>query len=64
MNNFKEYLNNYSQKITGEILNLIEKSNLDNSSLTDAMKYSVEVGGKRLRPILVLEISKNFWSRL
>ena len=60
MNNFKEYLNNYSKKITGEILNLIEKSNLDNSSLIDAMKYSVEVGGKRLRPILVLEISKIF----
>ena len=60
MNNFKDYLKNYSQKITSEILNLIDTSNHNNSTLMEAMKYSVQVGGKRLRPIFVLEISKIF----
>ena len=52
MTNLKEYL---SQKVS--IINQALKNYLpkDNSILSKAMRYSIFAGGKRLRPILVLE---------
>ena len=60
MDDFQKYLSNYSNKITKEILSLIVVSNQTKTSLYDAIKYVIEVGGKRLRPILVLEFCKIF----
>ena len=60
MDEFQKYLSNYSNKITKEILSLIVVSNQTKTSLYDAIKYVIEVGGKRLRPILVLEFCKIF----
>ncbi|MDC3091192.1 polyprenyl synthetase family protein [Rickettsiales bacterium] len=60
MNDFQKYLSNYSNKITKEILNLIVVSSQTKTSLYDAIRYVIEVGGKRLRPILVLEFCKIF----
>lgn len=57
MNDFKKYLDNYSRLITNKILSLPELESKKVSKLEKAIKYVINVGGKRLRPILVLEIS-------
>ncbi len=60
MENFKRFLEDYSKKITHEILTLKELKSENKTILDHAIRYVLEVGGKRLRPILVLELSKIF----
>jgi farnesyl diphosphate synthase len=60
MEDFQKYLATYSNEITQEILNLIVVTSETKTSLYDAMEYVIKVGGKRLRPILVLEFCKIF----
>lgn len=50
MRSFDEYREIINSGLTGLISDLPEHS----STLADAMKYSLEVGGKRLRPVLLL----------
>ena len=60
MDDFQKYLSTYSNEITQEILNLVVVTSETKTSLYDAIRYVIEVGGKRLRPILVLEFCKIF----
>tara|TARA_B100000989_G_scaffold227588_1_gene174662 strand:- start:822 stop:1709 length:888 start_codon:yes stop_codon:yes gene_type:complete len=60
MQNFAKYLNETADKVSLEILNILDSSKSYSKSFLNAMKYVINVGGKRLRPILVLEICKIF----
>ncbi len=54
----KVYLENYSQYITNEIFDFVNRKKFSDATILEAIKYILKVGGKRLRPIFVLEISK------
>ena len=56
--NFDTYLLNFSKNFTEELINIIPTSDLNTSNLKKAIVYTIEVGGKRLRPLLVMETSK------
>ena len=58
MNNFQEYLDNFSTTITNRLISLKELNLGKVGKLENAIKYVIKVGGKRLRPLLVMEISK------
>ena len=58
MHNFHKYLDDFSNKITNKIISLPELNSCNVIKLVDAIKYIIKVGGKRLRPLLVVEISK------
>ena len=58
MHNFHKYLDDFSNKITNKIISLPELNSCNVKKLVDAIKYIIKVGGKRLRPLLVVEISK------
>ncbi len=60
MQNFKKYLNESADKVSFEIISILDSSKHYSKSFLSAMKYVINVGGKRLRPILVLEICKIF----
>jgi len=50
--------NEYINIITKEINNIIDKQEDINELLKEAMKYSINAGGKRLRPLLLIEVYK------
>lgn len=50
----KTLLNDYKKNIDSVLLNYVPISSDGQDNVTKAMKYSLENGGKRLRPILVL----------
>ncbi len=52
----KEYINNYIKIIEAELEKYLKVSYPE--KIWEAMKYSVSAGGKRLRPMLVLEANK------
>jgi len=56
--NIKEYLKEKQNLINKHLDFLLPKSDDLNSSVCEAMRYSVLSGGKRLRPILVLTSTK------
>ena len=58
MKNFDQYMKEKSVFITDAIIKLIDLNKNNKSKLLNAIKYVVEVGGKRLRPIFVLETCK------
>ena len=60
MQNFTKYLNDSADIVSSEILNILDSSKNYSKNFLSAMKYVINVGGKRLRPILVLEICKIF----
>lgn len=49
---------NYLEMIENYLDNSIEKSCYDEEIVADAMKYSLQNGGKRIRPVLVLEFCR------
>lgn len=55
--NIENYINRFSKIFSEEILNFFKK-NRNISKLNEAIIYCIKVGGKRLRPLLVMEISK------
>ncbi len=55
MNNYNKKYNSYLSKINNRLDELLGKSTYGDDIVCDAMRYSVENGGKRIRPILVLE---------
>ncbi|MCD7775702.1 MAG: polyprenyl synthetase family protein [Clostridiales bacterium] len=48
----------YTKKINSEIMDFIPKTMKEYSVISDAMKYSLESGGKRIRPVLTLEFCR------
>lgn len=60
MQNFTKYLNDSADIVSSEILNILDSSKNYSKNFLSAMKYVINVGGKRLRPIFVLEICKIF----
>ena len=55
MNNYKDKYDLYLSKINNRLNELLIKSTYEDDIVCDAMRYSVENGGKRIRPVLVLE---------
>jgi len=54
----KNYIKNFSNEFDKEIINFIPKKRFFSNKLFSAMNYVLSVGGKRLRPIFLYEISK------
>ena len=50
-------ISNFSKKFDKKLINLIPKNQISSKHLYNAMKYIIDVGGKRLRPIFLTEIS-------
>ena len=50
----------YSRVFDKKLISLIPKNKISSKHLYNAMKYVIDVGGKRLRPILLTEISNLF----
>lgn len=60
--NFKEELKKYQVQVNEELEKHLRKQNCPEKLLNASMEYSLMAGGKRLRPILVLETYKLFKS--
>lgn len=54
MRNFSEEYDKYKDLVNDYLLDFLPRIDEKSSSLYDAMKYSLEAGGKRLRPTLLL----------
>lgn len=54
-NEFNERYNNYLDMINNRLDELLIGSQYNDDIVCDGMRYSVENGGKRIRPVLVLE---------
>ena len=50
-------ISDFSKKFDKKLINLIPKKKISSKHLYNAMKYIIDVGGKRLRPIFLTEIS-------
>ena len=57
---FKEQLIDYSNLINTELENYLAVSEVPERKLLEAMRYSLEAGGKRIRPALILESYRLF----
>ena len=57
---FEKSLKDSSLKIEEVLSNSLKKRSSTNKNLSDAIRYSVLGGGKRIRPFLVTECSKFF----
>ena len=55
-NHIENLILNYSRGFDKKLINLIPKRKISSANLYKAMKYVIDVGGKRLRPI----INRNF----
>jgi len=55
---FLDKLNDYTEKINAELLNYLPEAVDGQQEVVRAMRYSLENGGKRIRPVLVLEFCK------
>lgn len=56
----KELIKSYAEKIEPELYAAVPKKNSLNKTIYDAMSYSLEAGGKRLRPVIMLMFAKLF----
>ena len=56
-NSMEKKISNFSNEFEKNLLDLIPKTQYFSDKLNEAMGYVIRVGGKRLRPILVDEIS-------
>ena len=57
---FKEELKEYQETINKELDRYIKRDNCPEEVLNNSMEYSLMAGGKRIRPILVVETYKIF----
>ena len=55
---FNKYLQRFSNDFSKELVRNIPKTDENTSGLYDAILYIIKVGGKRLRPLILMEISK------
>lgn len=60
MENFKTILQDKTTEVENIILSYLPKVETEQHLIMEAMNYSVEAGGKRLRPLLMLEVAKSF----
>ncbi len=58
MLDFKQTLKDYVDIINSKFENAVDTSDKDYSRVTEAMLYSLSIGGKRIRPIIMLEFFK------
>jgi len=58
--NFKQELSKYQEIINVELEKYLRKQECPETVLNQAMEYSLMAGGKRLRPILMLDVYKIF----
>ena len=58
--NFKEELKNYQEIINKELEKYLKKQDCPEKVLNQSMEYSLMAGGKRLRPILMVDVYKIF----
>ncbi len=59
MSNIEKFISKFATEFDDFFLKLLPKKKYS-QKLHDAMKYSIKVGGKRLRPLFLIEISKIF----
>ena len=59
MSNIEKFISKFAIEFDDFFLKLLPKKKYS-QKLHDAMKYSIKVGGKRLRPLFLIEISKIF----
>ena len=59
MSKIEKFISKFAIKFDDFFLKLLPKKKYS-KKLHDAMKYSIKVGGKRLRPLFLIEISKIF----
>ena len=57
---FKQQLNKYQEIINNELEKYLRKHKCPEKVLNESMEYSLMAGGKRLRPILMLDVYKIF----
>ncbi len=55
---FKDKLNTLVEKVNAALEELIVEKQAQEATLYKAMKYSIDAGGKRLRPVLALAVSE------
>ena len=55
-------MNNFTEYIETELYSYLPDENCSERELIESMRYSLEAGGKRVRPQLVLEFNK-IWRR-
>ena len=55
---FNKYLLKFSNNFSKELIRNIPKTDVNTSKLYEAILYTIKVGGKRLRPLILMEISK------
>ena len=58
MSNFNEKLEQYKALIDNSLMNYVSKPEFDEQTVYEAMEYAFTGGGKRIRPILVLEFCR------
>ncbi len=51
----QQYINSHRESFNAYMMGLIEKENIPNE-LKESMLYSLSVGGKRLRPIILFAV--------
>ena len=56
-NHIEDLISTFSKEFDRKLISLIPKSKTSSKHLYDAMKYVIDVGGKRLRPLFLSEIS-------
>ena len=56
-NHIERLINSFSKEFDKKLINLIPEKQIGSKHLYNAMKYTIKVGGKRLRPLLLTEIS-------
>ncbi|MBO7215033.1 MAG: polyprenyl synthetase family protein [Clostridia bacterium] len=56
--NFNKRFNDYKEIFEEALKNRIETLNSSNETLKDAMVYSLTVGGKRIRPVIMLAVAE------
>lgn len=57
---FKQELNNYQEIINNELEKYLRKHECPEKMLNNSIEYSLMAGGKRLRPILMIDVYKIF----
>lgn len=60
MSSIKNQLNDYCVKINSELDKLVPENEALQKTIYESMRYSLLIGGKRIRPILTLAVCKMF----
>src|SRR5699024_12819430 len=58
-NELKQFMNEHVEVVNHALKNILDQEQDIPKNLYDAMQYSIEAGGKRVRPLLVLATLKD-----